>query len=162
MSGAAREEVDPGFAGAVHGTSIVIDGRGVLIRGPSGAGKSDLALRLIDRGASLLSDDYTYVLHQEGAVIGRATPSIAGLIEVRGLGIMTLPFTAEAPLALVVRVLTKDEAQPERMPDALAMQRLCGIDLPVLPVHGLEASAPIKIELALRRITGQSEPGKAR
>jgi serine kinase of HPr protein (carbohydrate metabolism regulator) len=75
-------------------------------------------LRLIDRGASLLSDDYTYVLNQEGAVIGHASPSIAGLIEVRGLGIMTLPFTAEAPLALVVRVLTKDEAQPERMPDA--------------------------------------------
>ena len=147
------DEADPAFSGAVHGTSVVIDGRGVLIRGPSGAGKSDLALRLIDRGAMLLADDYTHIARAGDAVIGSAPERIAGLIEVRGLGVVPMPHVPQAPVMLVVQLVAE---QPDRHPAPLPSCTLCGSALPLLSLKGFEASAPIKIELALRQITGQT------
>lgn len=147
------EEADPDFAGTVHGSSVMIEGRGVLIRGQSGAGKSDLALRLIDRGATLLSDDYTYIVREGDAIIGSAPETIAGLIEVRGLGLVPVPHAQRAPLTLVVQLTTET---PERYPDPLPRLTLCGLSLPLLMLNGFEASVPIKIELALRHISGQN------
>ena len=70
----------------LHASTVSIKGRAVLIEGPSGSGKSDLALRLIDRGATLVSDDYTIVRRIDGNLIASAPPNIAGLCEVRGCG----------------------------------------------------------------------------
>lgn len=155
MSGARHiEEADAAFAGAVHGTSVVIDGRGVLIRGPSGAGKSDLALRLIDRGAMLIADDYTRLSREGDALFGSAPERIAGMIEVRGLGLIQMPHAPHAPIALVVQLV---DTVPERHPDPLPRQTLCGLEVPMLALRGFEASAPIKIELALRHLTGQTD-----
>ena len=98
----------------VHGTCVAIDGRGVLLLGASGSGKSDLALRLIDRGAVLVSDDQTELSTAHDLLFASAPATIAGLIEVRGIGIVTLPFVAQAPVALAVRL-----GEPvERMPEA--------------------------------------------
>ena len=160
-SDAPAQESETAFAGAVHGTSVAIGGQGVLIRGPSGAGKSDLALRLIDRGAVLLSDDYTQVSREGEAVICAAPEHIAGLIEVRGLGIVPLAHIPRAPLALIVILLGNDEPTPERHPSPLPTHRLCGQELPFLSLRGFEASAPIKIELALRHLNRQNERGDA-
>lgn len=145
----------PAFSGAIHATAVVIDGQAVIIRGDSGTGKSDLALRLIDRGASLLSDDYTLVEAHEGHAIARPAPNIAGLIEVRGLGPVNMAHADEAPVALIVRLASPSGPEPERYPPEGLTTRLCGIDLPLLHLYGLEASAPIKVELALRRVGGQ-------
>src|SRR5437763_620964 len=82
----------------VRGTSIAIGGRGVLLRGESGSGKSDLALRLIDRGAVLVSDDYTQVRAEHGRRIASAPGAIAGKSEVRGVGIATFPAEMDVPL----------------------------------------------------------------
>jgi serine kinase of HPr protein (carbohydrate metabolism regulator) len=144
-------EADPGFAGAIHGTTVLLNGRAVMIRGGSGSGKSDLALRLIDRGAQLLSDDYTDVVLRDGGVIASTPPNIAGLIEVRGIGLVAMPHAAEAPLALIVALLPEGEAPPERYPAEPRAVRLCGQDVPLLTLRPFEASAPIKVELALDR-----------
>ena len=132
----------------VHATSIAIDGRAVLLMGPSGAGKSDLALRLIDRGATLVSDDYTDLSTDGELLLASPPATIAGRMEVRGIGIVATPFTASAPVALVVHL----DALVERMPEP-ATYTLAERVVPAISLDPFEASAPIKLELALRRIS---------
>lgn len=132
----------------LHASCVAIDGRGVLIEGRSGSGKSDLALRLIDRGAVLVSDDYT-LLRRSGAALLAAPPAtIAGRIEVRGIGIVEMAHATDLPVALIVTI----EPSPERLPLQSQARRIAGIELPCAAVAALEPSAPIKVELALARI----------
>lgn len=132
----------------LHATTIAIDGRAVLIEGVSGAGKSDLALRLIDRGAVLVSDDYTHIRRHEGRLTALPPANIAGKIEVRGVGIVETPHIAEAPVALIVAL-----GEPAaRLPEQGQMRSVLGVDIPWLALNGHEASAPIKVEMALARI----------
>ena len=74
-------------AETVHGTSVASDGRAVLLTGRSGAGKSDLALRLLDRGFKLVSDDQTILGKTKAVLVATAPATIAGRMEVRGLGL---------------------------------------------------------------------------
>lgn len=140
----------------VHATSVLVDGIGVLIRGPSGSGKSDLALRLIDDGALLVSDDQTALEARDGRLWASAPPSIAGKLEVRGLGIVTLPAAASAPLGLVVDLLPLDRLPPDRLATARidrlpepSTASLLGVELPRLDLSPFEASAPAKLRLAV-------------
>ncbi|RZM17287.1 MAG: aldolase [Sphingomonas sp.] len=129
----------------LHATSVAIDGVAVMIEGASGSGKSDLALRLIDRGAILVSDDQTLVVRDGDTLLARAPMTIAGRIEVRGIGIVAMPYVEDVPVGLLVRV----DGAVERMPE----RRVCniaGIDVRQFAVDPFEASAPIKVELALR------------
>lgn len=131
----------------IHGTAVILCGAGILLRGPSGSGKSDLALRLIDGGAALVADDRV-VLSREGADIVAAAPdTIAGRLEVRGLGIVRLPAAGPAPLRLVADLVAPGDV--ERLPKARETV-LLGVALPVLSLAPFEASAPAKIRLALR------------
>lgn len=119
----------------------------MLIEGPSGAGKSDLALRLIDRGAVLVSDDQTLVVRSGTILIARSPDTIRGRIEVRGIGIVEMPHVDDVPVGLLVRI----DGQVERMPERRA-RRIAGIEVPQFAVEAFHASAPIKIELALRHL----------
>jgi hypothetical protein len=131
----------------VHASCVAIDGCAVLLCGGSGSGKSDLALRLLDRGAVLVSDDYTALRRDGARLLGSAPPNIAGKIEVRGIGIVDWPGAVEAPVLLCFML----DSPVERIPaEALPVQAFLGIDIPVLAINALEASAPIKVELALR------------
>lgn len=132
----------------VHATSIAIDGRAVLLIGPSGSGKSDLALRLIDRGAILVSDDYTELTHSDERLLASAPEAIAGRMEVRGIGIVDMAHVGAIPVALVVRL----DARVERMPEP-ATCTLARRAIPAIAVNPFEASAPIKIEFVMRRIS---------
>ncbi len=129
----------------LHATSVAIDGRAVLIEGRSGSGKSDLALRLIDRGAVLVSDDYTVLVRRDGRLMARPPATIAGRIEVRGLGIVPLPHVEDVPVALIVRIDGEVLRMPERR-----VRRLADVEVPELALAPFEASAPIKLEMALR------------
>ena len=131
---------------ALHASCVAIGGRGILLTGPSGAGKSDLALRLIDRGATLVADDGVVVEARQGRLLARAGPHIEGQMEVRGLGILAFSSMAEAPLALVIAL---DQPVP-RMPDELLPVRVIeGLTLPMIALDPFEASAPVKVEKAL-------------
>ncbi len=130
----------------LHASCVAIDGRAVLIEGLSGSGKSDLALRLIDRGATLVSDDYTSLRRDGTRLLANAPPNIVGQIEVRGLGIVALPHAANVPVALVISV-----GEPvERLPEDGRTQNLIGIAIPFVALTAFEPSAPIKVEQALR------------
>jgi serine kinase of HPr protein (carbohydrate metabolism regulator) len=130
----------------VHASCVAIGGRGVLLAGRSGAGKSDLALRLIDRGAALVSDDYTQLRRVGDRVLARAPESIAGKIEVRGIGLVELPAAAGIPICLHADL----DLAPERLPASRTI-RLAGRDIPQVALAALEPSAPLKLEYALVR-----------
>lgn len=130
----------------LHASTVAIDGQAVLIEGRSGAGKSDLALRLIDRGAMLVSDDYTVVTRSDGQLFARAPTTIAGKIEVRGLGIVAMPAIADVPVALIVCL----DAEVPRMPEP-RVRRIADLPVRELALDAFAASAPIKVELALRQ-----------
>lgn len=133
----------------IHASSVLIDGRVVLIAGQSGRGKSDLALRLIDRTALLVADDYTRLEARDGVLFASPPSEIAGKLEVRGLGIIELVFAGEGPVALLVDL----DGAIERMPaDPLPTTALEGLAIPTLALAAFEASAPIKVEQALRRL----------
>lgn len=135
-----------------HGTSSGRVWRAVLLRGPSGAGKSDLALRLIEAGGRLVADDQTRLTRSGGTLIATAPTTLAGLIEVRGVGIAKLArgqVLVRAPLSLLVDLVPADRI--ERLPDS-AKEDLLGIGLPVLALAPFEASAAAKLRLAVAQI----------
>jgi len=134
----------------IHATTVALGDIAVLIRGVPGSGKSDLALRLIDGGGILVADDQTALRPVAGQVMASPPASIAGRMEVRGLGIVRVPFRAEAPVRLVVDLLAPDTGEAvERLP-APHFADLCGIHLPCLRLRPFESSAPAKIRLAVR------------
>lgn len=132
----------------LHATSIAIDGRAILLCGPSGCGKSDLALRLIDRGAVLVSDDYTLLQRIEGQLIATAPATIGGRMEVRGIGIVDMPNLGQAPVAMIVDL----SDHVDRMPMEQNRRFIAGVDVPVARFAPFEASAPIKVEMAFRAL----------
>ena len=135
----------------LHATTVAIGGRGVMITGASGAGKSDLALRLIDRGAVLVSDDYTLLNRSDGLLLASAPATIAGQIEVRGVGILPLRHAGPISVAMIVRLARDVERLPEPMTRLIA-----GVSIPEIAVDPREHSAPIKVELALRHLLDQA------
>ena len=134
----------------IHGTVVAVNGRGVLLRGPPGAGKSDLALRLIDRGALLVADDRVVLSVRRNRLFAAAPPALAGLIEVRGVGVVAVPRRPAAELVLVVELVTLERV--ERMP-APGRCVMAGISLARVGLAPFAASAPIKIGMALAQIT---------
>jgi serine kinase of HPr protein (carbohydrate metabolism regulator) len=135
-------------AETLHASTVAIDSRAVLITGPSGSGKSDLALRLLDRGFTLVSDDQTIVKRSGDRLIATAPPTIAGKLEIRGIGIVEMERADHAPVALVVE-LTSDI---QRLPDDSRERPILGVSVPLISIDALTASAPSKVALALDRM----------
>jgi len=132
----------------LHASCVSIDGRGVLLVGPSGVGKSDVALRLIDAGAELVSDDQTELRLVEGGAIVAAPPApLAGLIEVRGVGLLRLPSWSEATVSLYVDLLPLGAAV-ERLPEK-AYYDLMGQKIKMIRCFGFAASTPAVIRASL-------------
>ena len=134
----------------LHATAVAINGEGVLLSGQSGSGKSDLALRLIDRGAVLISDDGVLVEPGDPHPTLRTAPNIAGMIEMRGVGIVKMPFADGVPLRLVVDM----GDAPKRLPPDNPTTSIAGHDITCLKLLSFEASAPLKVEHALRIALG--------
>lgn len=130
----------------VHATSVEIGGHAVLIRGPSGSGKSDLALRLIDGGAMLVADDQSAITNDGGRLFVGVPDTIAGLLEVRGVGILRMAHRVRAPLALVVDLVQPKDV--ERLPEPSSAQ-LLGVMVPRVALAAFEASAAAKVRLAM-------------
>ena len=126
-------------ATTIHATAVLVDARAVVIRGPAACGKSSLALRLLQaadagliRFARLVGDDRVHVEAVHGVVLARPATALAGLIEVRGIGICRLPFE---PIAAVGWVIDLAAADAVRLPESAATTAvLAGIALPRLAV----------------------------
>ncbi len=133
----------------LHGVCVDIGGTGVLIRGQPGSGKSDLALRLIDGGARLVADDQVEIRELDGTAMASPPQALAGLLEVRGVGIVAVECVGQAPLGLIVDLT--DKAGIERMP-APEYETLAGTSLPLIRLDPFEPSAAAKLRLAVRAL----------
>jgi serine kinase of HPr protein (carbohydrate metabolism regulator) len=132
----------------IHASCVAIGGRGVLISGASNSGKSDLSLRLIDRGATLVSDDYTQLVRKGDQLIGSPPKAIAGKMEVRGIGIVEKYYLKSVTIVLLIDL---DQPSP-RFPDDDKTRTLAGVEIPLFTLAGLEPSAPIKVELLVSQL----------
>ena len=133
---------------SVHASAVMVGNRAVLIRGPSGAGKSHLAFDLILAGragqlplAVLVGDDRVHLEASNGQVVVRPARGLAGLIEIRGLGIRSWDFIEQAIVGLVVDLSAPDAA---RLPQPEALQaRICGVEIPRIPAGVGYAALPL-------------------
>lgn len=130
----------------VHGTSIVWKDAALLLCGPSGSGKSDLALRLVEAGGGLIADDRTNLEIQGGRLIASAPLPIAGLLEIRGIGIVKVASAPPAALELVVDLVPPEAVA--RMPEKACCVYL-GITLPRIFMAPFEGSAMVKLRYAI-------------
>ena len=130
----------------VHGTSVVVNGVGVLLRGAPGIGKSDLALRLIDGGAQLVADDQTTLGREGDAIMMTSNAVLEGLLEVRGVGVLAVPCVQKAPLGLVVDLVPL--SQIERMPEK-AYCEVLGMRIRLLKLPPFAASTAAKLRLVV-------------
>lgn len=132
----------------MHASTVATEGRAVLITGPSGAGKSDLALRLLDRGFTLISDDQTIVRREGDRLIASAPANIRGKLEIRGVGIVEMETETDVPIALFVELTS----EIQRLPDDRRERPVLGVNLPLISVDAMTASAASKVALALDRL----------
>jgi serine kinase of HPr protein (carbohydrate metabolism regulator) len=132
----------------IHATCVAIDGKAVLLSGASDSGKSDLALRLIDRGALLISDDYTQLTRDKDILIASAPKSIVGKMEIRGIGIINMPYQKQATVAMLVVL----DRPPVRFPLEQEERILAGVSVREFALAAFEASAPIKVEMLVARL----------
>lgn len=144
-----------------HATCVRIGEAGLLLRGASGAGKSDIAYRLIceareEEVVRLVADDQVCLTDSGSGVMASAPPELAGLLELRGLGLVHLQTSATARIVLVVELVGRDLVPRLAEP---AWVDLCGHDVPVIRLHGHDASTPAKIRLAMRTIAKHGFPG---
>ena len=132
-----------------HGTTVEISGTGIFIRGGSGAGKSDLAIRLMEKGAKLVADDYTELTAKKDQLIATAPEKIKGLVEAYGIGLISVDCTQKTQIKLVVQLAEGNEM--ERMPEAQTTL-IEGISLPVVFLCAKHASATAKLALYLKSL----------
>jgi serine kinase of HPr protein (carbohydrate metabolism regulator) len=124
--------------------------RGALIEGASGVGKSDLALRAVESGFRLVADDRVTVFVSGGRLHGVAPAPLAGLLEIRGLGVVSQPAITVAQVSLIVRCIDTPSAI-ERLPDP-RFETILGVDVPVFDLWPLEPAAPVKIRRMLEHL----------
>ena len=131
-----------------HASVVAIEGAGIALIGPSGSGKSDLALRLIDRGATLVGDDYVLFNAVGERLRCFPNPALTGRIEIRGIGIASIPYVSDVPLRLCVEL----GIEGERMPMSDLRHSIAGYTVPMMSIMPYQASAPIRIEYKIKSI----------
>lgn len=127
-------------------SAVAIEGRALAITGPAGSGKSSLALALIDRGGILIGDDGITLRRDGRRIIALPPPNIAGLIEIRGIGIAEMPLAGPVPLALILEL---GEAG-ERLPEQADRASILGLGIPKLGFSPGEIAPAVRAEWALR------------
>jgi HPr kinase/phosphorylase len=141
----------------IHATAISLNGTAVLIRGSSGAGKSSLALQILEGTgtgltgeelkAMLISDDQTLVVARAGQIFASPPQTIAGLLEIRGQGILTLPYAHEVPVSLVVDL--KPMGDIPRLPEAVDLTtEILGHTIARIAIDPSHPSAAARLRVA--------------
>ncbi|MEO9469395.1 HPr kinase/phosphatase C-terminal domain-containing protein [Parasphingorhabdus sp.] len=146
--------MNPDQQNFTHATGVAIGGHGLMICGPSGSGKSDLALRLIDRGAILVSDDIVSLSVHDRTILMDSPAAIRGKIELRSLGILEMPCVRQVPLSLKIDL----KAKPERFPVDNQKETILGLSVRRVALCAFEPSTPIKVEMALEQLIRLKDP----
>lgn len=134
----------------IHATLVKLDGKGILLIGKSGSGKSDLALRLIEnKKASLVADDIVDIVLQNGKLFGSVPQNLAGLLEVRNIGIIKYPYIESSSVDMLVN-LTESSEEIERMPSN-TKDVILGLEINKIDLYAKESSAADKVVAALRK-----------
>lgn len=142
-------------ASTIHGAAVCYGDIGILLRGPSGSGKSDLAYRMIADGAALIADDRVIVERGAGGPELRAPEGLAGKIELRGVGIVTVANAPGAPLLAVADLVPA--ASVERLPEPARVEYE-GVAVPRMAVAAFEESAVAKLRLFAYACAGRPDP----
>jgi serine kinase of HPr protein (carbohydrate metabolism regulator) len=136
----------------IHANALLIGSAGLLLRGSSGAGKSGLCRELValaeSRGlfARLIGDDRVTIANRNGRLVARPHPAIAGVIEERGVGIVSMAFEPAGVIRCVIDLCRADEPAPDRCPEPETMETsLCGVMLPRLVARASEQGAARRI-----------------
>ena len=129
-----------------HSTSLVVEDSGILIIGESGIGKSDLALRMIDSGAMLIADDITICKKINNFIYLFSPEETKGLLEVREIGIITVPFIENIKLSLVVQLINEENIRYPENENYLIL----GIKVPKIKIYGKNSSAVAKIKSKIK------------
>jgi HPr kinase/phosphorylase len=145
-------------APSIHASAVLIGAKAALIRGPAGSGKSRLAFALIEAArqgalpfALLVADDRAHLEASNGQLLVRPTPALAGMIEMRGLGIRKLPFESVAAAGLVIDLAVADA---DRLPAEAALRvTLEGVHLPRLALAS--GVNPLPLVLAFQLTGGR-------
>jgi len=132
----------------MHATALKLGGFGAILRGAPGAGKSDLALRLMDRGHTLIGDDQIQLTRKGESVMIAPVEQLAGLLEVRGLGILRVPNIAKDVLLACVIDL-HDHRDIDRLPPADEQITVLTVPIRRFHVDPFDASAPLRVEMAM-------------
>lgn len=151
---------------SVHASAVLVERRAILIRGPSGAGKSRLAFDLILAGragqipqAILVGDDRIHLETRGGQLMVRPAPQLAGLIEIRGLGIRRCEYASEAVVGMVIDLSAPDA---ERLPPAEALlARVHGVEIPRIPVGSGYPALPLVVAALTTTMGSVSVPSSA-
>jgi serine kinase of HPr protein (carbohydrate metabolism regulator) len=135
----------------IHASAVYLFQYAVLILGKSGSGKSDLVLRLIEnKQARLVADDRVVLTEDKGKLTASAPDNLAGLLEVRGVGIVNMPYEKKAEVALAVRLVEKN-SEIERFPEDL-FETFQGVSVPLIKLVSFENSAVDKIVIKLKDV----------
>lgn len=132
----------------IHASCISINNKAILLTGESGSGKSDLALRLIDNGAMLVADDYTEISLQGNILAAAPPPKLEGLIEARGIGILTMQFVRDIEIKIAICLVPRKDV--ERLPEPQFFDCL-EMKLPLLSLNAYDASTPAKIRFFINQ-----------
>ena len=130
----------------IHSTAISLNGDGILIKGPSGSGKTDLALRLIESGGKLISDDQVIIKRKAKRLFLSSPKELNGLMQLSGIGIVKADYVQNIPLELVVKL------QPNKNLDPFPINKeeiIKDLSIPALNLYSFAVSATAKIKVAL-------------
>lgn len=138
----------------IYGTCVALGRNAAILKGASASGKSDLALRFLfetpaDLEPALIADDQVSVARRSDRLFASAPKTIAGQMEVRGIGIIAVPYRQEAELRLIVQLADRGDV-PRLPPSPPPTWSVCGTPLPVICLTPFEASAHLKLRLAVQ------------
>ena len=138
----------------IHASCVELMGTGLLICGKSGTGKSDLCLRLIDLGARLVADDQTLIENIDGRLTALCPDPLRGLLEIRGIGIVHMPFIPQTEIHLKLNLQTQGKTDRMPIPETEAIN---GTEIPVFRLNAFEASAALKVKTYIQILNGQKK-----